>query len=361
MLTATLQKRILDSLTTAVLLIDKHLLITYLNPAAEILFETSEKRICGQAVSNIFFENKETEAELIDALESDHPYIKREALISSGNSSGNKSKELTVNYSVSTLIEPDCEKLLLLEFQPLDRLLRISRDETLLNNQLATKALIRGMAHEVKNPLGGIRGAAQLLEKELVDEEQKEYTQVIIDEVDRLKILVDRMLGPRTPPKIELLNIHEALEYVVSVTKAESGKAVEIVKDYDPSIPEINIDRDQLIQASLNILSNARQALIENEQVDAKVIIRTRILRQFTIASKRHRIVIRIDFVDNGPGIPQNIKETIFYPMVSGRASGTGLGLSIAQSIINQFEGLIECKSKPGETIFSLLLPMRNA
>lgn len=361
MINTNLPKRILDNLSTAIVVLDNKLAITYLNPSAEILFETSSKSICRQDISSLFHEkeNENTREELLHALESQHPFTKREIAIHC-NTMTQGHEQLTVNYSVAIIQEPQQSTLLLLEFQALDRLLKISRDEALLSNQQATKALLRGMAHEVKNPLGGIKGAAQLLARELDNEEQREYIDVVITEADRLRNLVDRMLGPRTPPNIEFLNVHEVLEHICHVSEASTNQRIEIIRDYDPSIPDILADREQLIQASLNILGNACEALLESDEQHPKIIIRTRILRQFTIAAKRHRMVVKIDFIDNGPGIPESIKETLFYPMVSGRAQGTGLGLSIAQSIINQFDGLIECQSRPGETTFSLLLPIEK-
>lgn len=359
MLSIHLQKRILENLSTAVLLLDDKLAITYLNPAAEILFETSSKSISQQKFDHIFYEGANSENELLAALETGHPFTKREAVIRCNSVSQGDGLH-TMNYSVSVIQDPGEANFLLLEFQPLDRLLKISRDEALLNNQQATKALLRGMAHEVKNPLGGIKGAAQLLLRELKDAEQHEYIHVVIAEADRLRNLVDRMLGPRTLPQIKEQNIHEILEHVCHIIEADSAHRVAIIKDYDPSIPNIWVDRDQMIQASLNILGNAHEALLESKQSNPQVIIRTRILRQFTIAANRHRMVVKIDFIDNGPGVPEEIKETLFYPMISGRAKGSGLGLSIAQSILNQFDGLIECQSEVGETTFSLLLPIKS-
>ncbi len=364
MLSTNLQKSILDNLATAIVVLDSKLVIAYLNPAAEILFETSRKQIEQLPFNQLFYENEHTSSELRHAFESGHPFTKREVLIHSvppaqlGTQHSNT--QLTVNYSVSLLQHPQEEDYILLEFQALDRLLKISRDEALLNNQQATKALLRGMAHEVKNPLGGIKGAAQLLARELLDTSQKEFIDVIIAEADRLRNLVDRMLGPRGIPDIKPHNIYEVLEHISYIIEADSGQQIDLIKDYDPSIPDILIDRELLIQACLNIIGNACQVLIENNIDNPTIRIRTRILRQFTIASKRHRMVLKLDFIDNGPGIPEEIKETLFYPMVSGRAQGTGLGLSIAQSIVNQFDGIIECESKPGETCFSLLLPLTD-
>jgi two-component system nitrogen regulation sensor histidine kinase GlnL len=228
-----------------------------------------------------------------------------------------------------------------------------------LHAHQATRALVRGVAHEVKNPLGGIRGAAQLLAKELKDENLTDYTDIIIAEADRLRNLVDKLLGPRKLPDFRKLNIHQLIERVRSIVEAESGHQISIVRDYDPSLPEVLVDGDQIIQAILNVVSNARQALLESTQSDyPRITLRTRPLRQFTIGNIRHRLVAMIEIEDNGPGVDQKIQETLFFPMVSGRANGTGLGLSIAQSIMNQHQGLIECESRPGLTQFRLLLPI---
>ena len=247
-----------------------------------------------------------------------------------------------------------------MEIEPRDRLLRISREEEMLAQQETTRVLVRGMAHEIKNPLGGIRGAAQLLERELPDPELKDYTQVIIEEADRLRTLVDRMLGPNTAPRLSPTNIHEVLERVRTLLDAESKGTVTFSRDYDPSLPEFLGDKEQLIQALLNIARNAMEALEAHldQQATPEIIFRTRALRQFTIGHKRHRLVCRIDIIDNGPGIPPELLQNVFYPMISGRADGTGLGLSIAQSIIGQHRGLIECDSEPGQTDFIIFIPL---
>lgn len=231
----------------------------------------------------------------------------------------------------------------------------------MLASHQAMRKLVRGVAHEIKNPLGGIRGAAQLLERELPDAELKEYTRVIIEEADRLRVLADRMLGPRRLPTLRTVNPHECVERVVRLLEAEADGRVSIVRDYDPSLPDIEADPDQLIQAMLNIGGNGLQALLENPSKHPPVLLfKTRPMRQFTIGAKRHRLVLRIDIQDNGPGIPAELKQSIFYPMVSGRAAGNGLGLSIAQDIIHQYNGLIECDSYPGRTLFSIYLPLEK-
>lgn len=232
----------------------------------------------------------------------------------------------------------------------------------MIAKQAATQSLVRGMAHEIKNPLGGIRGSAQLLAKMLENPDLKEFTDIIIDEVDRLRNLVDKMLGPNKLPEREATNIHEVLERVHSLITVESDGQVHLLRDYDPSIPEFMADKEQLIQVVLNIVRNAMQALLSQESVQTtpQIVLRTRAVRQFTIGHTRHRLVLHLAIQDNGPGIPDDIRESLFYPMISGRAEGTGLGLSIAQSIVNQHQGIIECQSEPGHTEFSIYLPLES-
>jgi two-component system nitrogen regulation sensor histidine kinase GlnL len=351
----TLHKRLLDHLRTAVIMLDDNLQVRYLNPAAEMLLATSASRAMGQPLPDYFFDDEEARAALRQCIRDEHPFTRREARLAVS-----PGYEITVDYSVSPINEPGQTLCLLMELQPLDRLLRITREEALIHAHQATRALVRGVAHEIKNPLGGIRGAAQLLERALPTPDLTEYTKVIIDEADRLRTVADRMLGPRKPPEFKAVNIHECLEHVRQLLLAEHPRGVSIWRDYDISLPDVIADRDQMIQVLLNIIRNATQALLESHTEDARIIMRTRVLRQFTIGSLRHRLVLRVDIIDNGPGIAPDVQETLFYPMVSGRASGTGLGLSIAQSIISQHQGLIECESVPGNTVFSILLPMEQ-
>jgi two-component system nitrogen regulation sensor histidine kinase GlnL len=221
---------------------------------------------------------------------------------------------------------------------------------------------LRGLSHEIKNPLGGIRGAAQLLASELPNSQLQDYTNVIIEEADRLVNLVDRLTGPYKKPVIRNLNIHEVLERVRNLIEAETQGAIRIIRDYDPSLPEISGDLEQLIQAVLNIVRNAMQALTENprQKEPPQIILRTRAVTHATIATEPHKLIARIEVIDNGPGIPAGIIENIFYPLISGRAEGTGLGLSIAQSIIKNHAGLIECESQEGRTRFILSIPIQH-
>ncbi|MCD6060277.1 MAG: sensory box histidine kinase NtrB [Moraxellaceae bacterium] len=353
----TLPRRLLDNLSTAVLLVDTDLKVSYLNPAAEALLAISRARALGHPLTDCFIEldDSDTAATLRDTLASSHPYTKREVHLRAG------AQEIIVDYTVGVLITPGAPLALLIEVQQMDRHLRISKEEALLANHQATRTLVRGVAHEIKNPLGGIRGAAQLLARMLPDSDVSDYTNIIIEETDRLRNLADRMLGPRKLPEMQPVNIHECLERVRSLMLVEAEGRVAIRRDYDPSLPELNADPDQLIQAILNITGNALQALMENpEQKEPCIILRTRHMRQFTIGAVRHRLVMRVDIIDNGPGIPPALLESIFYPMVSGRANGTGLGLSIAQDIVHQYQGLIECESRPGQTTFSILLPLES-
>lgn len=265
-------------------------------------------------------------------------------------------RELHVDLMLTPVANCEHSINLLLELQPVDRLLKISREESLHHAQETNREMIRGLAHEIKNPLGGVRGAAQLLARELPDEHLTEYTNIIIREADRLRDLVDRLLGPNQHLDTRQLSIHEVLEHVLNLIGAESANRINLVRDYDPSLPDVIGDRSQLIQAVLNIVRNALQAAPSEE--DCVITLRTRPQRQLTIGAQRHRLVCRVDIEDNGPGVPEDMLQTIFMPMVTGRAEGTGLGLTIAQSIITRHGGLLECTSEPGCTRFTLYLPM---
>ena len=355
MMNDALHRLLLDNLTTAVLLLDAELRLQYMNPAAEMLLAVSGQRNHGQFISELFTESAEALAALRQAVSQAHPFTKREATLTSLNGHSQ-----TVDYAV-TPIPARRETLLLLEIHPRDRLLRITKEEAQLSKQETTKLLVRGLAHEIKNPLGGIRGAAQLLSRELHEPSLRDYTDVIIEEADRLRNLVDRMLGSNKLPSLSMTNIHEVLERVCSLVDLESQGRITLVRDYDPSIPDVLIDREQMIQAVLNIVRNAMQALAsQNDLHLGRITLRTRTLRQFTIGHTRHRLVCKVEIIDNGPGIPPELQDTIFYPMVSGRADGTGLGLAITQNIISQHQGLIECESHPGHTVFALFLPLEQ-
>ncbi len=351
MKSAELQRKIFDNMSTAVLLLGTDFKVTCINPAGEVLMELSDRQVMGRPFVELVSSPRLDEVILSDALHSRHPFTDRELpLVLPG------ARPVTVDCTVTPLVESGHPTALLVEMSQVDRHLRIAREEALLNQQQATRALVRGLAHEVKNPLGGLRGAAQLLERELDEPALKEYTNIIIGEADRLQKLVDQLLGPHTLPRKRTINIHEVLERVRSLVLAESPETLRVVRDYDPSMPELVADPDQLIQAVLNVVRNAAQALEGRGQI----ILRTRPIRRFTIGLKCHRVVVRIDIIDNGPGILDEIRESIFYPMVTGRPDGTGLGLSIAQFLVNQHNGIVECESRPGKTVFSLYLPLEG-
>jgi two-component system nitrogen regulation sensor histidine kinase GlnL len=347
-----LEQRVLDNLSCAVMLFDTDLILRYINTAGEMLLAVSARQIQGHRVTDfIQCRCAEVESVIKRSLETGQQFTEREHQLTLSDG-----REITVDCTVAPVREEGQIVEFLVEMQQVDRQLRISRDELLLSRNQVSRALVRGLAHEIKNPLGGLRGAAQLLERELPYDELKEYTQIIIQEADRLQSLVDTMLGPIKMPKRQEVNIHQVLERVCGLVRAETGISLSIHKDYDPSIPPMNGDLDQLIQAFLNILRNGARAAGSNGQLG----IRTRILRQFTIGTVKHRHVISVELTDNGPGIPEEMQERIFFPMVSGESDGMGLGLSISQELINRHQGLIEFSSKPGETMFRVLLPLEQ-
>jgi len=341
---------VIDNLTTAVLVIDAAMKVQYLNPAAEVLFAISARRITGSAIREIFPAEPAFIERLGQVFQVGQGFSEHEmALVLPSN------HRITVDCSVS-IDDSAKDQCLFIEMKQQDRHLRISREERLLAQNVATRQVVRGFAHEVKNPLGGLRGAAQLLEAELPDPALKEYTQIIIGEADRLQKLVDEMLGPNSLPKKQMINIHEVLERIRSLVLAEIPEGVTLNRNYDVSIPEFVADKDQMIQAILNIVRNAVQATEGKGTIELK----TRVERQFTIGNTRHRHIVRIDITDNGVGIPEEMQQRIFYPMVTSRAEGTGVGLSIAQSLVNRHGGLIECTSRPGKTCFSIMVPIET-
>ena len=250
---------------------------------------------------------------------------------------------------------------LLVELRPIEQQLRLAREERLIGEQQANRELIRNLAHEIKNPLGGLRGSAQLLERELDRAELREYTQVIIKEADRLQSLMDRLLTPHRAPRVAALGIHEVLERVRSLVLAEFYTGICIVRDYDPSLPDLIGDKEQLIQAVLNVVRNAAQALASagaRAGKEGTITQRTRAVRQVTLLRQRHKLALELQVVDDGPGVPEDIRERIFNPLVSGRDGGSGLGLSLAQTFVHYHRGVIECDSRPGRTVFRILLPL---
>lgn len=342
-------KRILDHLNSAILLFDGELKLIYINTAGEILLADSCHHLLDHSAEDLF---KASDPALFGNLK--QSLLMAEALVDHALVLNRMAQSVTVNLSATPLLQNEQVSEILVELQQVDNHLRISKEEQLMTQQNTARLLVRGLAHEIKNPLGGLRGAAQLLDLELHDPELKEYTQIIIAESDRLQGLMDKMLGPNKLPNKQSLNIHEVLERVRHLIQAEANSGLTLRCDYDPSIPEVQADKDQLIQALLNIAKNAVQA------TDGKgeITLKTRIHRHVTIGRKRYKLAVKCDIIDNGPGIDTDMMNQIFYPMVTGRADGTGLGLSIAQALINQHNGLIECNSEPNNTVFSIFLPL---
>lgn len=343
----------LDLLASAVLLIDDQQAVRYINAAGENLLALSSRAAVGKPLSSLCKCSATLQAAIDNGLNNNWGYTGQNIELSRGDG-----EVLHLNCTVTPL-RPDVAAgmRLLLELQPIDHHLAATREERLIEQQQANRELIRNLAHEIKNPLGGLRGAAQLLEHELNNPALKEYTQVIIKEADRLQDLMQRLLTPHRPMLPATVNIHEILERVRSLLTAEFPGSLKVRRDYDTSLPELVGDREQLIQAVLNIARNAAQAM----NGEGEIVLKTRSLRQVTLAKKRYRLAMEIKVVDNGPGIPDEIRERMFYPLVSGREGGSGLGLTIAQNFIQHHHGTIDCQSRPGHTVFVLRLPIEQA
>ncbi|HEU0290873.1 MAG TPA: nitrogen regulation protein NR(II) [Burkholderiales bacterium] len=347
----------LDLLATAVVAVDARLAVSYMNPSAENLFEMSSKNVAGQPLNELFTETAVLEAAIEYARANNCSYTEHDLELSA-----NGRARLHLSCTVTPVEfsgDPRSEELLL-EFRHIEQQLRIAREERLLDQSQANRELIRNLAHEIKNPLGGIRGAAQLLDRELERPNLHEYTQVIMKEADRLQTLMDRLLTPHRLPQTSRLNMHEVLERVRSLILAEYPRDITIRRDYDVSLPLLKGDREQLIQAVLNIMRNAAQAVI-GSGVRGEIRLRTRVARQVTLARRRYRHAIAVEVTDNGPGIPTELQERIFHPLVSGRDGGSGLGLTLAQNFVNQHHGMIYFESAPGNTTFMILLPVEES
>jgi len=344
----------LENLATSVILLDAEQRVVYANPSAEVLFAVSATKIFNCHISALFLNCEILDMAISHALKSNSPFREHEFTITTV-----RQRTSVVTCAVTPMPEMH-EATLLLEFQQMDQQLRIAKEERMLIQQQANSELLRNLAHEIRNPLGGLRGAAQLLEHELPQPSLREYTQVIIKEADRLHSLMDRLLAPHRVPKYEPTNIHEVLERVRSLLLAESPNNIIVKRDYDTSLPELIGDREKLIQAVLNIARNAVQALQSNNTPDAQVTLRTRSENQVTLSKKRYRVAIKLEIIDNGPGIAPDMTDKIFYPLVTGHEGGSGLGLALAQTFITQHHGMIDCESSPGSTRFTIILPVES-
>ena len=337
----------LDQLTTGVLVFSFAGTITYVNPSAETLLGVSGVLLVGEPINQVF----ERSLELLSAIQT--AQLTRETVVEYElDVIVNAHPPLRLSCTITPYEAP--QEGIFMELRSVDPHLRIARLEQTRLQQEANRELLRNLAHEIKNPLGGIRGAAQLLEHELPRESLREYTQVIIKESDRLQSLMERLLTPHRTPRFSAVNIHEVLERVRSLILAETPTGMSLQRDYDTSLPELRADSEQLIQAVLNVARNAVQAM----HSQGKIIFRTRVARQSTLESRRHQLGLKAEIIDNGPGIPGDIRDQIFYPLVSGREGGCGLGLAVAQTLIAQNHGTIDCESQPGCTVFSIFLPI---
>lgn len=340
---------ILNHQVTSILIMNESLQVKYANPAAEQLFSQSAKRIVGHPLSHLIQHASMDLALLSQPLQSG------QSITDSDVTFVVDGKPLMLEVTVSP-ISWNKELMLLVEMRKIGQQRRLSQELNQHAQQQAAKLLVRGLAHEIKNPLGGLRGAAQLLERTLPDPSLTEYTQIIIEQADRLRALVDRLLGPQKPGKKQPENLHLILEKVRQLVDLEAHQSIQIERDYDPSLPDILMDADQIEQALLNIVSNAGQIL--KNQDNGQITIRTRTVHQANIHGQRCKLAARVEISDNGPGIPTDLQDTLFYPMVSGREGGTGLGLSIAQNLIDQHQGKIDVESWPGKTTFTIYLPI---
>jgi two-component system nitrogen regulation sensor histidine kinase GlnL len=341
---------VIDSLNTGVIVVDHSLLIKALNPAAENLLGISRNRARNQSILQLLGDDREFRDILLRVIDSGDSYA-NELRIPPNEAC---TEDRMVDCRVSMLTAE--VNYLLVEMSDMTRRSRISRENALLIQHGAGRQMIRQLAHEIKNPLGGLRGAAQLLERQLDSDELREYTNVIISEADRLVGLVNTLLGPGGPPNKQLINVHELIEYVIRLVEPELGEQIRVRRDYDPGLPEFRLDRDQMVQALLNLVRNAIVALAGQ----GTLTLRSRAVMNYTIGDTRHPVVANIEVEDDGPGIPVELQDSIFYPLVTSRPDGTGLGLPAAQELISRHGGLIEFASRPGRTVFQVLIPIET-
>lgn len=347
---------LLDSLSTGIVVLDGQLCLVYANVRAQDLMALSVKQARGRPFGELFRDSQPLTAILRRSLEQLENCTQHEMQLKAVLSSLTREPRL-IDLIVTPIEEGPTGTYLLVELVDATQRQRISRDSDILADIAGSRLMIRQLAHEVKNPLGGLRGAAQLLERELADPALREYTAVIINEADRLAALVDSMAGSQWPPQKALLNVHEVCEHVVHLIRAEAPPGVQVERDYDPSLPEAAYDRNQIIQALLNIARNALQAVGER----GRIIVRTRARSNVGIGTMRHRLTAVIEIEDDGPGVASEVATSLFLPLVTSRSNGTGLGLAVAQDLVTRHGGIIEYVSQPGCTIFSVILPLEGA
>ena len=340
---------LLDGIASSVLWLDGDAAVVHLNEPAEDLFGVSRNQAAGRSLRDLLKANVELEGVISRSRTTGTQYSRRELPFEAGPGAPLRMLDVTV----TPFDQPGRPGGVVVELADVTQHQRILRENALLTQLGGSRAMVRQLAHEIKNPLGGLRGAAQLLERQLKDPALHEYTTVIISEADRLAALVDALLGPGQPPRKEPVNVHEVVQHVGHLLAAEAPPGVAIERDYDPSLPRLRLDRNQVIQALLNLGRNAIQSVGGR----GRVVLRTRALTNASIGSRRHRVVACIQVEDDGPGVPAELKDTVFYPLVTGRPGGTGLGLAVAQDLVGRHDGLIEFESRPGRTVFTILLP----
>ncbi len=349
-----INQQILSNLNTAILLLSSDLKITYVNQAAELLFEQSSHKLIGKPINEVCAYSDFDFKKLTTYGSNATSYTNYETLLVI------ERQPTLVDITASEIsISNDSSHAFILEIKKISKERTMEREHQQRNQQEAARNLVRGLAHEIKNPLGGIRGAAQLIEKEYRDNDEiQEYCKIIIEQSDRLKHLVDRLLGPQKAIPASENNIHLVLEKVRKLIELETNDSITITRDYDPSLPNIKMDEEKLEQAFLNIIGNAVAVIKESNTPQGLISIKTRADYNISILGKTFPTVLKIEITDNGPGIPPEIADTIFYPMVTHRLGGSGLGLPIAQTIISQHHGKIECQSFSGETKFITYIPI---
>jgi two-component system nitrogen regulation sensor histidine kinase GlnL len=344
---------LLDALSTGIVVLDAQLCVIYANVAAQGLLAMSFNQARGRPYADLFIEPQALVATLKRARDNGEMFSEREVTI---RPIAMPREPRVLDITVTALEGQMTGTHLLLELSDETQRTRLTRESELRARLEGSRMMTRQLAHEIKNPLGGLRGAAQLLQRELADPALREYTGVIIGEADRLTALVDSMAGPMRPPQKSLMNVHEICEHVYQLLRGEARATVLLERDYDPSVPDAPFDRNQLIQALLNLARNALQAVGDR----GRILLRTRVVGNARIGLERHRLAVRIEIEDNGPGVPDSVRGNLFYPLVTARVGGTGLGLAVAQEIVTRNAGAIEFESEPGHTIFTILLPLES-
>jgi two-component system nitrogen regulation sensor histidine kinase GlnL len=345
-------ENLLNNLSTAVFVLDAKLIVQYANHAAQAVFERSLNLLVGCSFNQFIAYSSLDFVRFKNAMQLGEVYSDSEVTFKFTDG-----RHTHADVSITGILENQ-EKRLLVEIRLVEQQKKISQENHQWAQQQAARELVRGLAHEIKNPLGGIRGAAQLLAKQLPSDELKEFTQVIIEQSDRLTNLVDRLLGPNQRPSFDYHNVHQVLEKVCTLVRLDLSHAIVITRDYDPSIPDVYLDQDMLQQATLNIVRNSVQVLSEHPEIIGEIKVVTRIERQVIIHGACFPLCVKIQIIDNGPGIPTELKNTLFYPMVTSKQQGSGLGLSISQTLIGHHRGKIEVDSWPGRTEFTLYIPI---